>query len=120
MIIGVGTDILEINRMEKACGNAQFIKKNFTALEIDFLINKKAETYAGNFCCKEAAVKALGCGFTGFMPDSVEVLRDVNAAPVINFHGEARRIADEKGVVNVHASISHDGRYAVAFVVLEG
>jgi len=105
--------------METARLNERFIKKNFTESEIAYLSGKKAESYAGNFCCKEAAAKALGCGFNGFTPVHIEVLRDDLSAPVVNFYGEAKRIADEKGVEKSHASISHDGRYAVAFVVLE-
>jgi len=119
MIAGAGTDILKISRMEKACLNERFITKNFTEPEIAYLSGKKAESYAGNFCCKEAAAKALGRGFSGFSPIHIEVLRDNNNAPYINFYGEAKKMADDMGVKRSHASISHDGQYAVAFVVLE-
>jgi len=120
MIIGIGTDILEIARIKRACRSARFIEKYFTVSERKLFSEKHPETAAGNFCCKEAAVKALGCGFDGFFPDCVEVVRDSRGAPVIIFHGKAKEIADSLGVVKIHASITHCDEYAAAFVVLEG
>jgi len=120
MIVGIGTDILEISRIEKVYGNERFIEKNFTESEIEMFKNKKAETAAGNFCCKEAVSKALGCGFSNFMPISIEILRNESGAPVVALYGNAKKAAETMSVKKIHASISHCGQYAVSFVVLEG
>ena len=113
-------DILAVARMEKVCANARFIERWFTGPERELFAGKKIETIAGNFCCKEATAKALGCGFKGFMPDSVEVLRDDNGAPVVNLYGAAKDAAERLHVKKIHASITHDGLYAAAFVIMEG
>jgi len=120
MIIGIGTDILAIDRMERACANARFVERWFTGPERELFTGRRIETIAGNFCCKEAAAKALGCGFKGFMPDSVEVLRDDNGAPVVNLYGVAKIVAERLNIKKIHASITHDGLYAAAFVIMEG
>ena len=120
MIIGVGTDIIEIARIKKACESARFVEANYTEAERELISVKGVLTAAGNFCCKEAAVKALGCGFAGFMPDAVEVLRNESGAPVVFFYKKAGEAAERLGVKKIHASITHCAEYAAAFVVLEG
>lgn len=69
MILGIGTDIIEIERIEKAINNTpMFLKKIFTKRELDEL-NKgtlRVESVAGNFAVKEAVSKAVGTGMRGF------------------------------------------------------
>jgi len=120
MIIGIGTDIIEIERVINACAANNFTEKYFTESERQLLAEKKPETAAGSFCCKEAAAKALGCGFRFFSTKCVEILRNESGAPVVNLHGAAKETADKLGVTRIHASISHCGTYAAAFVIMEG
>jgi len=120
MIIGIGADIIEIERVAKACADEKFRDKIFTVAEREMLVKKPPESAAGNFCCKEAAVKALGRGFASVAPIDVEALRDGSGAPVIFFHGAAREYAEALGVKKIHASVTHCKDYAAAFVVLEG
>ena len=119
MIIGIGADIAKIARIKKACEKTGFMEKYFTDSEREFLKKKPAESAAGNFCVKEAAAKALGCGFNGVSPREIEVLRNESGAPVVNLYGNASETAGRIGVKKIHASMTHDGDYAAAFVVLE-
>ena len=119
MIIGVGTDIIEIERVERACKSSRFVKRIFSGAEMDMLLTKQAQSFAAGFAAKEAFAKALGSGFRGFYPCEVEVLRDDFGAPYINLRGKAKEIALERGVGKVHVSLSHNMSTAVAVIVLE-
>lgn len=118
MIIGIGTDIIEIDRVKKLLRKGEFINRFFTEGERDYLINKKPESTAGYFCAKEAVVKALGTGFMGFKWTDVEIVK-VNSVPGAILHGMALKIANEKGVKHINLSISHCRTYAVATAVME-
>ena len=79
MIIGIGIDIIEINRIEKVMNRtSSFIEKSFTNNEIEYFKSKglKGNVIAGNFAAKEAISKAIGTGFRGFGLKDIEVLRD--------------------------------------------
>lgn len=90
----------------------------FTAAEQSYCSDKadSAQSYAGLFCLKEAAVKAVGIGFgKGIMPVDIEVSHDGNGAPFLIFHRAAIGAFEP---YSVSASISHDGDYAVGIVQL--
>ena len=124
MILGIGTDIVEIQRVAASLqrfGNT-FRKRVFTPAEREEarLRNEAAGFYAGRWAAKEAAAKALGCGigeqcaFT-----EIEVLSGEHGAPQLTFHGRAAETAARLGAKRFHVSISHERAYAVAFVTLE-
>lgn len=121
MILGIGTDIIEIDRIDKAIkSNPAFLKKMFTEKEIEkFKENKfRVESIAGNFAVKEAVSKALGTGIRGFAFKDIEVLRDDLGKPIVNVSNNIKElIGTDKYLFNV--SISHNKTTAVAFVVLE-
>ncbi|MDR2899565.1 MAG: holo-ACP synthase [Clostridiales bacterium] len=117
MVLGIGCDIIKISRVARAINNEAFVKKYFTASEIEMLMSKNAESYAGNFAAKEAVAKALGTGFSGFFPDCIEVLRDKNKKPVVNLYGKAREIAEVQGIREILVSISHCNEYAIAYAI---
>ncbi|SKA87955.1 holo-[acyl-carrier-protein] synthase [Caloramator quimbayensis] len=119
MIIGVGTDIIEINRIEKLINNTRFMEKFFTSGEREYLKIKKAESAAGYFCAKEAISKALGTGFSGIKFTDIEIIK-VNSAPKVLLHGKALDIANKMGIKNINVSISHCKEYAVSCAVAEG
>lgn len=119
MILGVGTDIVEIGRIAKAVENRRFLEKYFTKGELEFFSKKKICSVAGNFACKESVAKALGTGFVKFLPGDIEVLRDENGKPCVNLYNGALDRFLELGAKNVHASISHSREYATAVVVIE-
>ena len=121
MIIGIGIDIIEINRIEKVISRtSSFIEKSFTANEIQYFKLKgfKGNVIAGNFAAKEAISKAIGTGFRGFGLKDIEVLRDELGKPVVNLSDKIYKILDIKEF-NVHISISHSKENAIAYAVME-
>jgi holo-[acyl-carrier protein] synthase len=121
MIIGIGTDIIEIDRIGKALINKGFLHKNFTEKEIEYFLRRKnmCEVVAGNFAAKEAVSKALGTGFRGFGLIDIEVLRDELGKPKVNLYGQAKSIADKGGETKIHISISHNKTQAIAYCIIE-
>ncbi|SHE70225.1 holo-ACP synthase [Clostridium fallax] len=123
MILGIGSDIIEINRIENAIENTKgFLQKVFTEEEKKLFLKKsmRSETIAGNFAVKEAVSKALGTGIRGFSLKDIEVLRNDLGKPVVNLYNNALEIAKSLEVKNIHVSISHNKKDAIAYVVLEG
>ncbi len=121
MIIGIGTDIIEIDRIEKAINNNKnFLSKIFTDNEIELFRerNMRIEVIAGNFAVKEAISKAIGTGIRGFSLIDIEVLRDDLGKPIAYLNNNVEKIINRKYRLNV--SISHNKTSAVAFVILEG
>lgn len=116
MIYGNGIDIIKIDRVERLAEKDAFMIKFFTEKERDYLKNKRAESIAGYFSAKEAIVKAMGTGFTGFKFTDVEVLRD-NNEPYVILHGNAEKIAKDKGIKSIIVSISHEKEYATASAI---
>lgn len=119
MIIGIGTDIIEIYRVEKLLDKKAFIDRFFNEGEKEYILSKKAESAAGYFAAKEAVVKALGTGFSGINWRDVEIVK-VDSKPIVVLHNRALEIADIKGVKNILISISHCRDYATATAVMEG
>lgn len=99
----IGTDIIRISRIEKSLEKESFKVSVFTDNEI--LYSKKAETFAGIFAAKEAYLKAKGTGINQRL-NSIEINRDEKGKPYIS------------GVGHADVSISHDGDYAIASVIL--
>ncbi|MDU5105939.1 MULTISPECIES: holo-ACP synthase [unclassified Clostridium] len=120
MIIGIGTDIIEIDRVEMAIkNNKNFIKKVFTEKEIEMFNkrNMRSEVIAGNFAAKEAISKALGTGIRGFSLIDMEILRDDFGKPVAYLNKVMENIINRKYKLNI--SISHNKTSAIAFAILE-
>lgn len=119
MVIGAGTDIIEIHRIERVVKNTNFMKKFFTGAEQEYLLRRNVESTAGYFAAKEAIVKALGTGFSGFKFTDVEIIK-VNDVPKVKLYGKAKEAAEKRGIVRFHISISHSKSYATAIAVAEG
>ena len=122
MILGVGTDIVEIRRIKKAMdSNEKFLEKIFTTIELEYLRkrNLRAEYVAGRFAAKEAVAKALGTGFRGFDFKDIEIDRTTLGKPIVILKGKAKLIANKEGQCYVHLSISHGEDSAVAYAIVE-
>jgi len=122
MIIGVGTDIVEIRRIKKAMeSNDRFLEKIFTTIELEYLKsrNLRSEYVAGRFAAKEAVAKALGTGFRGFDFKDIEIDRTTLGKPIVILKGKAKLIANKEGQYYVHLSISHGEDSAVAYAIVE-
>lgn len=117
MIYGVGVDMTEISRVEKACQKESFLRKVFTEREIELFADKPAKLAAG-FAAKEAFSKALGTGVRGFTLREVELLRDDLGKPYYVFSGKAAEITEGKNLRS-HVSVTDEGDFVVVFTVLE-
>ena len=118
-IIGIGTDIIEIERVLKCCKKDSFLKNYYTEAEQE-LIKKKKNRAATNFAGKEAVVKAFGTGFLNCMPGDIEIFRDEQGRPYVNLLDKAKKIADKKGIKKIHISLSDTDTLATAYAVAEG
>lgn len=122
MILGIGTDIIEIERIDKAIkDNPRFINKVFTEKEIEYMKDKgeRAQHVAGGFAAKEAVSKALGTGFRKFSMKDIEIFRNNLGKPEVLLYGKAEELAKVHGDYIVHLSISHDRDKAIAYAILE-
>lgn len=122
MIFGVGVDIVEIRRIKKAMGNNdKFINRIFSEEEVDYLRKKKfrPEFAAGKFAAKEAVVKAMGTGFSGFDIKDVVIVHEKSGKPQVVLRGKANVFMDKFGKYKIHLSISHSDDNAIAYAVME-
>lgn len=124
MIVGIGVDLVKINRIDKAGKNHPgFLERVFTEQERAYCSKQKfpAQHYAGRFAAKEAVLKAIGTGWSaGIKWTDMEVLHGEGGGPIVNISGRVKDLMDLKGVKQVLLSYSHDEGYAVAQVVLVG
>ncbi len=124
MIIGIGVDLVKIDRLDRAGKNHQgFLERVFTDHEREYCSRQKypAQHYAGRFAAKEALLKAIGTGWSaGVKWTDMEVLHGDGGGPIVHVSGRVKDLMDLKGVKQIFLSYSHDEGYAVAQVVLVG
>lgn len=118
MIAGVGIDLIEIERVYKACEREAFLNRIYTEEE-RAMIAKRPVISADNFAVKEAVAKALGTGFAGCRPCDIEVLRRESGAPYVVLHGDAKQLADARQIAAWHISISNTKTQSAAIAVAE-
>jgi holo-[acyl-carrier protein] synthase len=124
MIAGIGVDIVDIARIQALLDRygERFLRRVFTEAEAAYAMRgaNKAERLAGRFAVKESVMKALGTGKShGILWRDVETVRGRYGKPEVRLHGQAVKISKVRGAGAVHASITHDGGKAMAFVILE-
>jgi holo-[acyl-carrier protein] synthase len=124
MILGLGTDLLEIHRMqaELARPDRGFRDSVFTAAEIAYCESKAApaEHYAARFAAKEALLKALGnAGPAGYYWRDIEVRNQPDGKPCLFLHDRMLDIAHQAGVTSMILSLSHTRTMAAATVLLQ-
>jgi holo-[acyl-carrier protein] synthase len=124
MIVGLGVDIAEVDRIEAAIvrHGRPFLQRVFTPAEIAYCERHRnhAERFAGRFAAKEAAMKALGTGWRrGVRWVDIEVVREPSGKPTLKLSGASRAIADRLGVRSIALSITHTGNTALAQVIFE-
>jgi holo-[acyl-carrier protein] synthase len=124
MIVGLGLDIAEVDRIEEAIARhgAPFLERLFTPAEASYCERHKNryERYAARFAAKEAAMKALGTGWSrGVRWRDIEVAREPGGKPTLHLAGVARQIADQLGVKHISLTITHSGNLALAQVIFE-
>ncbi len=124
MIFGIGIDIVKISRMENVLGRwkDRFMNRVFAQDEIDFCINKRlpGQHFAARFAAKEAFLKALGLGMTAGIPwKDIEITNNATGKPEMELHGKAKETCHDKNIKNILLSVTHDGEYGIAQVILE-
>jgi holo-[acyl-carrier protein] synthase len=116
--ISVGTDIIEIHRIEQAVLTWQdsFLRRIYTETELKGCRNR-APSLATRFAAKEAVMKALGSGASKVKWRDIEILSDSEGTPVVQLHARALSKAKEKGIAKFSVTLSHCKEYAVAVVI---
>ena len=121
MIVGVGTDILDVRRIQRTLARfgTRFTDKVLCAEERRSLSGKQLAAYvARQFSAKEAVSKALGTGMrSGVHFRNIEIARKESGAPLVRLTGEAKSRAEELGVSDIHISMSDEHDYAIAYVI---
>ncbi|WP_395480076.1 holo-ACP synthase [Candidatus Curculioniphilus buchneri] len=123
-IIGIGTDIVEIKRIELILfriGN-RFVKRIFSPIELMlYQKNNRPERFvAKRFAVKEAASKAFGTGIcNGLSFSHFEVINDAQGKPVLRLSGQAEKLAKKLGINTMHITLTDERAYAFATVIFE-
>jgi holo-[acyl-carrier protein] synthase len=125
MIIGIGVDIVEIDRVEEVLSRRgeRFRARVFTPAEVSYCesLGSPWASYAARFAAKEAMMKALGTGWTGGIAfREIEVVRTDGGVPSIRLYATALSRFEAIGATRVHLSLSHSKAFAIAQVLLEG
>ncbi|ANI31179.1 4'-phosphopantetheinyl transferase [Yersinia entomophaga] len=123
-ILGLGTDIVEISRMEAVVNRSgeRLAKRVLSPAEWQQYQQHQQPVrfLAKRFAVKEAAAKAFGTGIrNGLAFNQFEVVNDVLGKPTLHLHGRAAELALELGVASLHVSLADERRYACATVIIE-
>ena len=121
MIVGIGNDIIEIERIEKAISKEGFKNKIYTQKELENIEKRgnRLETYAGIFSAKEAISKAIGTGVREFSLTDLEILNDDLGKPYVVVSERLDKIIkSKKENYQIEISISHSKKYATAIAVI--
>jgi holo-[acyl-carrier protein] synthase len=115
MIFGVGVDLVDIQRFEKALEQTPKLRDRlFTESEREL----SSQSLAARFAAKEALVKAVGKA-KGLSFQGVTVAKDQDGKPFFELTGETEQTVNSHGISQLHLSLSHDGNMAIAYVVAE-
>ena len=121
MIVGIGNDIIEIERIEKAISKEGFKNKVYTQKELENIEKRgnRTETYAGIFSAKEAISKAIGTGVREFSLTDLEILNDDLGKPYVVVSEKLNKILkNKKEDYQIEISISHSKKYATAMAII--
>ena len=121
MIVGIGNDIIEIERVKKAISKEGFIAKVYTQREIENIVKRgnRTETYAGIFSAKEAISKAIGTGVREFALTDLEILNDDLGKPYVIVSDKLNKIIQRKKEnYQIEIAISHSKKYATAMAII--
>lgn len=123
MIYGLGTDIIEVDRVRKTMeADPGFQHMVFSPAEIRYCESKahKYQHYAARFCAKEAFLKALGLGLhNGIKLTDIEVCNEPSGKPFIELNGCAKDSVRNFGFLKILVSLSHLKDMAKAVVIIE-
>ena len=119
MIYGIGTDILKISSIASGTAdlNDPFVRKTYTPKEIALIASRPIpqNSFATRFSGKEAVFKALNIYGNEIRLNEIEILENENGQPTVILHGNALRLAEQKGISRILISLSYDTDYAVSY-----
>ncbi|AJI93966.1 holo-[acyl-carrier-protein] synthase [Yersinia ruckeri] len=123
-ILGLGTDIVEISRIEAVVNRSGELLAKRILSPLEWQQYQKHQQpvrfLAKRFAVKEAAAKAFGTGIrNGLAFNQFEVVNDALGKPTLCLHGRAAELAQELGVASLHVSLADERRYACATVIIE-
>ena len=120
MIVGIGVDVVDLARFERALDRTPALKDRLFAqseqADGDYVLPLRS--LAGRFAAKEALIKALGDS-TGVEWHDMRIVKDDLGNPSIELQDSTRRIAEARGITALHLSMSHDAGLAIAYVIAE-
>ena len=123
MIKGIGTDFLYFDTIIPLVENPQdpFVQKAFTPAEQALILGREypLACYATRYAGKEAVFKALGTNGDALRFDEIEILATADGAPVVTLLGNAKKIAEEKGITEVLLSLSYEKDCAIAYAIAQ-
>jgi holo-[acyl-carrier protein] synthase len=124
MIVGMGTDLAEVDRIQRSVDRygERFLNRVYTAREVEYSMRKRnyAERLAGRFAAKEAGMKAIGTGWRmGVTWKDFEVVNQPSGRPTLFLSGVAAAVAENLGTRSISLSITHTTNLAMAVVILE-
>jgi holo-[acyl-carrier protein] synthase len=119
-MVYTGVDLIEVERITEAVEKygQLFLQRVYTAKEIQ-QVGQNMGSLAARWAAKEAVAKALGTGIGEVAWAEIEILRGPNKEPLLNLYGNARRIAEAKGLHDWSISLSHTRQHAIAMVVAQ-
>ena len=122
MIVGIGTDIIEVERIKNICEQygKRFLDRIYTKIEQEYcesFNDTKYLHYAARFAVKESFSKAIGTGITrGFKFKEIGIVNEKNGKPLVTLDGKLKQKWEK---YNIHVSLSHTEENAVAFLIIE-
>ncbi|MBK4348358.1 holo-ACP synthase [Lacisediminihabitans changchengi] len=121
MIVGIGIDVVDLARFERAADRTPALLKRLFAdsEQLDGDDRRPLRSMAARFAAKEALIKALGDS-TGVRWHDMAVVSDGLRNPSFEVYGALADIVAAKGITRIHLSMSHDAGVAMAYVVAEG
>jgi holo-[acyl-carrier protein] synthase len=123
VIIGIGVDVVHVNRLERWLAIPGLLERYFHPQELSTALERGAGatlSLAARFAAKEAFGKALGTGLAGIVLKDIMVANRFNGRPEVQLFNTARRALEKSGALRVHISLTHEQDNAIAMVVLEG
>jgi holo-[acyl-carrier protein] synthase len=124
MILGMGSDLVEVDRIRKSIARYgdRFLNRVYTERECAYAWSKanSAERFAARFAAKEAGMKAIGTGWrAGVTWKDFEVVNEQSGRPTLQLTGVAFETAADLGVERISISLTHTAETAFAVVILE-
>lgn len=123
MIYGIGHDLLKVSNIEQAVSDPSdpFVRNIYTDRELALIQSRPIPlySYATRFSGKEAVFKCLNLHGDAIRLNEIEILENENGQPFVILHGRAKTAAIEKGIVQVHISLSYDTDYASSTAIAE-